>query len=135
MKKDVIAAVDALGATRNPATPAGTTGEKEVILTAREVEGYKRYFGAKWDRYAHRGNPYGRKELIPADREDYRRATLIIYAKQYKALQELAEAEGLTLKEAVEISLELGLRALGSKGSDDVTLTEEDTAPRWTRKK
>ena len=131
MKKDILGAVEALS---TKAVPTAAPGSREVI-TAADVEAYKRYFGAKWDRYARRGNPYGEKKGIGVEAGDYRRATLVMYAKQYKALQTFARAEGLTLKDAVEICIEIGLKALGAEGSEDITLSPEDVAPKFTRSK
>lgn len=133
MKKDILGAVEALSTKAVPTT-APAEGSPEVI-TAADVVAYKRYFGAKWDRYARRGNPYGEKKGIGVEEGDYRRVTLIMYAKQYKALQTFAKAEGLTLKDAAEISVELGLKALGAEGSEDIVLTPEDVAPKFTRSK
>lgn len=135
MKKDLAGALEALKEKAVPTAAAVEAEAKKEVITAEEVEAYKRYFGAKWDRYARRGNPYGEKKGIGVEAGDYRRATLVMYAKQYKALQTFAAEEGLTLKDAVEITLEVGLRALGAKGSEDITLTPEDVAPKFTRKK
>lgn len=133
MKKEIAGAVAALSSKAVPT--AAPTAVREEVVTAADVQAYKRYFGAKWDAYARRGNPYGSPKGISAEEGDYRRATLVMYAKQYKALQTFASKEGLTLKEAVEISIEIGLKALGAAGSEDIELTPEDTAPKFTRKK
>lgn len=133
MKKDIINnALEELGNSTVPAAP--TTGSTEVV-TAADVEAYKRFFANKWEKYAKRGNPFGMKKGIGAEEEDYRRGTLIYYTKQYKALQRYAEEEGLTLKEAVEIAVEIGLKALGATPTEDIVLTAADVAPKFTRKK
>lgn len=130
MKKDLVSA--SLAELKQEAPGAAPTEKNEgVLITAADVAAYKRYFGAKWDKYAKRGNPYGE---IKGIRGEYRRATYIVYLKQLKALTDFAEAEGLTLKEGLEIALEIGLKALTGKSSEEAQLTPEDVAPKFTRK-
>lgn len=106
--------------------------EEEALVTKRDIEEYKRYFGAKWDSYAKRGNPYGAVRGIQGH---YKRATIVMYEKQIKALETFSKEEGLTFKEALEITTEIGLNAIWGKRSEDMTVTEEDRKPKFVRKK
>ena len=131
MKKNLVSSsLEELKNAAHQEAPAARN--EDVVLTASDVQQYKNFFGAKWDGYARRGNPYGEVKGI---RGGYRRATYIVYEKQLKALNEFAASEGLTLKQALEISIEIGLKALTGKDSDSAEVTEEDRAKKFERKK
>lgn len=130
MKKNLIgAALDTISA---PTVEKQTVREEAPAVVSNEViEALKAQYGAKWATAARRGNPYGRE--IPKGEGEYIRASFIIDAKQHKALSLLAKAEGLQIKEALELVLEVGLIATTGKGSQEIALTTEDVAPKFTR--
>lgn len=104
-----------------------------AVITEAEVEALKEKYGAKWATAVRRGNPYGRK--AEEGEGEYVRATYIVEKKQHKALTLLAKAEGLQIKEALEIVIEVGLKALTGSGSEDIAISPEDFTPKFTRKK
>ena len=130
MKKNLIGA--ALDTISTPTVEKQTVREEATAVVSNEViEALKAQYGAKWATAARRGNPYGRE--IPKGEGEYIRASFIIDAKQHKALSLLAKSEGLQIKEALELVLEVGLIATTGKESQEIALTPEDVAPKFTR--
>lgn len=133
MKKNLIeAALTQISAPTETQTEAAAAAAPAVVSTDI-IEALKAQYGAKWATAVRRGNPYGR-ELAKGEGE-YTRATFIVDTKQQKALNNYAKAEGLTQKEALELVLEIGLIAITGKGSQDITVTPEDVAPKFSRSK
>lgn len=134
MKKNLIG--EALGTISAPTVeekPGKEAAAAAPVISKDLIEALKAQYGAKWATAARRGNPYGRE--IPKGEGEYIRASFIVDAKQHKALSLFAKSEGLIIKEALELVIEVGLTAITGKGSQDITLTPEDIAPKFTRNK
>ena len=134
MKKNLIgAALDQLSAPAAGTPKAQETTSAPGAISKEDIEILRTSYGAKWATAARRGNPYGRE--VPKGEGDYIRATFVVEAKQHKAVSLYAKAEGLQIKEALELIIEVGLTAITGKGSADIELSPEDTAPKYTKAK
>lgn len=134
MKKNLIgAALDQLSTptVEKPATNEVTAAP--AAISRENVEALRAIYGEKWATAVRRGNPYGKE--IPKGEGEYTRATFIVDKKQHKALNLYAKGEGLQLKEALELVLEVGLTAITGKGSGDIEVSAADFAPKYVKSK
>ena len=134
MKKNLIG--EALNTISAPTDQKQTVAEAQApaeVVTKDLIEALKAQYGAKWATAARRGNPYGRE--VPKGEGEYIRASFIVDTKQHKALSLFAKSEGLIIKEALELVLEVGLIAITGKGSQDIEVSPEDVAPKFSRTK
>ena len=134
MKKNLIG--EALNTISAPTDQKQTVAEAKApaeVVTKDLIEALKAQYGAKWATAARRGNPYGRE--VPKGEGEYIRASFIVDTKQHKALSLFAKSEGLIIKEALELVLEVGLIAITGKGSQDIEVSPEDVAPKFSRTK